>query len=755
MSDSNAFHIGIEFESVLAAISKQIYETPLAFIRENVQNAVDALRLQAAREEVPSSDESLGVWVRLEGQQCEIADDGIGMSLADLRNLFWTIGASGKRTPEARAAGCVGMFGIGGFANLGVCNSLRVISQPADGDSGHWTELSREDIEAAAGGAIPRVRHGPSSDAAPRGTIVRGQLNEQPDREALRAYVQEFVRFADERVYFDGELLSRQPFRAPTEQDGDLRRVPTAEERWTHGETSVRGSLFETPNHSLAAELRELDLAGEPVRIKAWLRFENGPLEVMKRGFKLCTTTIQTQIGLSGAIDCDQLSPTAGRDSLDAESSALIASIAASMEHAAVLAVLDSSERIAQHTRIFRYVRSQGMIEHLGKVVVELADGSEIRLEEVRRRAAAQLRVFFATSKNRELSQLLQTRGHIAVQLPADRDKQIAVRDYLTTYCGAESFEGRIECTEEYDGLSLFERAFLSQLEQTIVSAYDVAAARLIPGRLTEDIPVYAPESKTAELTIYVDVRHSEITKLEPLGISPLLTSMVAAFCREYLGSTLRSKSPKFFGSGAVNLDWLAKRRSELWVLVTDDIHILRQGTQRQVVRASDVRVVQAGGGDSPPEFESGTGEEPRLVKIEGAEDFAQLFGYYLRIPTSATAAYGDVIQQCDARAAVWAGNKLLFVASDAISTAFQYEVRLERIVVTTGETGPVAGGASQIERPLQGLFGGLYFPVPEQLEPYLVPRENQEIRIEVRCDWIDFTSARAWEPAATETDAA
>jgi molecular chaperone HtpG len=752
MSDADGFRVGIEFDSVLTAISKQIYETPLAFVRENVQNAVDALRLQAARAGIPSSDESLGVWIRIDGRQLEIRDNGVGMSLADLRNLFWTIGASGKRTAEARAAGCVGMFGIGGFANLGVCSSLTVISQAAGTESGFWTELSRADMEAAQG-AIPTVRQGQSPEAAPRGTIVRGLLDADPDPGALRAYVQEFVRFADERVYFEGDLLSTQPFRAPSEQDGDLRAIPTADEMWVHGGVTLRGLLFETANHTLIAEVKDLELDGEPVRANAWLRFENGPLEIMKRGFKICTTTVQTQIGISGAIDCDRLSPTAGRDSLDAESSGLIGSISSAMERAAVFAVLESADRIAQHTRIFRYVRAQGLIEHLGRVLVELVDGTEIALGRIRQRAGDGIRVYFAMSRNRELSQLLQARGHIVVQLPGDRDKQVAVREYLTTYCRAESFDGRIEVLEEYTDLSLFERAFLSQLEQTITSAYDVPSAVLIPGRLTEDLPVYALESKSDSLTIYVDVRHYEIAKLEPQGISPLLMSMVAAFCREYLGSTLRSKSPKFFGSGAINLDWLAKRRRELWVLVNDDIHILTQGSQRQVVRSSDVRVVHAGtGGGAPPAAEVEPGREaPRLVKIEGTPEFANLFGYYIRIPSSAAAAYGDVIQQCDTRAAVWAGNKLLFVASDAISTAFQYEIRLERLVTTPGEDRPAAGGAAEISRPLQALFGGLYFPVPEPLEDFLVPQGGAEIRIEVRCDWIDFLSARAWEARVAE----
>ena len=128
-AESNGFPVAFEFESVLSTISKQIYETPLAFLRENVQNAVDALRMQAAQLGIGADAEQLFVRVSLQGPICEIVDNGIGMTREQLQNLFWTIGASGKRTPEARAAGCVGMFGIGGFANFGVCDDLTVISQ--------------------------------------------------------------------------------------------------------------------------------------------------------------------------------------------------------------------------------------------------------------------------------------------------------------------------------------------------------------------------------------------------------------------------------------------------------------------------------------------------------------------------------------------------------------------------------------------------------------------------------------------------
>jgi hypothetical protein len=428
--------------------------------------------------------------------------------------------------------------------------------------------------------------------------------------------------------------------------------------------------------------------------------------------------------------------------------------------------VLGSPELISQHARIFRYVRRQGLVAQLGNVTVEFADGSEMQLHDVRRKAEGNIQVYFATSKNKALSQLLQTRGHLVVQLPSDHEKQAAIREYLSSYRSAEAFDGRIECAERYQDLSLFERAFMSELEMTIKDSYDVTGLSLIPGRLTEDVPVFAAGSTSTKLTVYVDVRHPEITKLEQLGLGGVFYSLVAAFAREYLGTVLRGRSPKFFGSGAVNLDFLAKRKSELWILATGDVEVVQRGTQREVVTQSDVHVIRVGGGGGgtmtvgasdgvPDDQQPPEGSVPKLVRIDGVEEFAALSGYYLRIPKTAASVYGEVIQQCEGRGAVWAGNKIMLIASDLVSTAFQFEVRLDELITTGGSDGRVAGGAVELDQPIQSLFDGLYFPIPGELEPFLVPANGREVRIEVRCDWIDFTSARAWEPATAEADAA
>ena len=737
---TDSFEVGIEFPSILAAISKQIYDTPYAFIRENLQNAIDASRMQAGRDNIPASDPSLRIDITADPDTVRIHDRGIGMSPDHLRHLFWTIGASGKRNEEARAAGCVGMFGIGGFANLGVCEKL-VVSSQAENELGQRTELSRSDIETAIG--LPQVSQQSSDEAAPRGTIVEGILQTPADPAGLRQYIHEVVRYCREPIYFNDGLISGEA----TQTDVASRAlVPSS--TWSHDDVKVTGTMYLINDQTLGATLEELQLAGDRSQLSGTLRFEGSGIDIRKQGFKLCSISVPTRIGVSGFIDCDLLAPTAGRDSLNAESSTIVAKIVATMERAAVLAVLTSSDLIEQHTRIFRYVRSNGLIDQIGRVIVQLAGGEELNLEEVRTRASKGSRVYFGTAGNAALTNVLLTRGHIVMNLPSDSHKAAAIRDFLSGI-GATDLKGQVECAEEYIDLSRFEKAFLGELSETIADVYQVKNVTLVPGSLTEDIPIFVANptsSSNTSLRIYVDVRHQDVAKLARLGMTALFRSMVSAFCREYLGATLRSRSPKFFGSGAVNLDWLAQHRSEAWILFTDDIAVVSRAIRRQVVTASDVHVITASPGTTAAQSDPHErGVEPKLVRIiEGGEDFRDLDGYYLRIPNSASEAYGDVIVSSDDHGAVWMGNKILLVASDGLSTAFQFEIRLDQLMVDSA-TGSLTQGAVAIERSVQQLFGGLYFPLPAELEQHLVPVGNEEIRIEVRCDWLDFAGSRSW----------
>ena len=737
------FQAGVDFNSVLRIISKQVYETPLAFIRENVQNAVDAVRIQIYRDGASAKETDYRIEVVVKEKKIIVRDHGIGMSGDDLKKFFWTIGASGKRTHEALAAGCVGTFGIGGFANFGVCEKLEVVSQTEDEEHGTLTYLSEEDISKART-STPQVTQEASDAAKPRGTEVIGHLRNVANVDELQSYLQDFVRFVSVPIYFNGRNISQESF-SDIEERENLTELGEGTQEWYEGNLMITGRMFEDRGHTLVTVIESLRIGGQDIKLTGQIRFQNGQIDMFKRGFKLCTTQIGTTIGVSGRLDSDRFVPTAGRDSPDAETFSLLFQIVMLLERVAIETVLATTERVAQHTRIFQYVISKGLVSKLEKTAIRLADGSENTLGNVRSMADSGVKIYFGITQKQALNQIMQARGHVVVLLSSDHYKREAERQYLEQYCAAKTFDGMIDCIEHYKDLNRFEKIFLSELELNISRSYEVEKFSLIAGKLSEDIPVLLKEhGEGRPPDIFVDVRHNEITKLENLGYTQIFYSLVAMFCLEYLGPSLKKWSPRFFGDGALNLELLAKRRSELWILVKDDVGLVYKGGQRHVVTRADIQKVEIGSGQVETQ-QPQQRNNPRILHIVDESGTTGIGGYYIRLPDTTYRAYGDLLLPCEDRGVVWTGNKITYSASDTVCAAFQYEIRLDELVIAEVNDAKRAEGAIKLEQPFQEIFDGLYFPIPTPLESFLVPTGNEEIRLHLHCEWIDMRTAKHW----------
>ena len=97
------FPIGVDMTRVISTLAEQIYDTHLAFLRENVQNAIDAIRIQARRDAAASRRDDYMVVIEVDGTTVRISDNGIGMTLDEQRTFFWTMGASGKNNEGENA----------------------------------------------------------------------------------------------------------------------------------------------------------------------------------------------------------------------------------------------------------------------------------------------------------------------------------------------------------------------------------------------------------------------------------------------------------------------------------------------------------------------------------------------------------------------------------------------------------------------------------------------------------------------------
>jgi molecular chaperone HtpG len=117
----------VEISRIIEVLARQIYQSPLALLRENTQNAFDAILLRRSRDQSFTPKISIDIT----SNSIKISDNGIGMTPEDLRQHYWRAGSSSKNTPEARAAGVVGTFGIGAMANFGIADILTVETESA------------------------------------------------------------------------------------------------------------------------------------------------------------------------------------------------------------------------------------------------------------------------------------------------------------------------------------------------------------------------------------------------------------------------------------------------------------------------------------------------------------------------------------------------------------------------------------------------------------------------------------------------
>src|SRR5262249_29624129 len=138
--------------------------------------------------------------------------------------------------------------------------------------------------------------------------------------------------------------------------------------------------------------------------------------------------------------------------------------------------------------------------------------------------------------------------------------------------------------------------------------------------------------------------------------------------------------------------------------------------------------------------------EPPKLLQIVDETGVTGLQGYYLRIPTSATLAFGDLIKALPSFAVVWFANKITWQGTDLKSIAFLFDVTLDRLIgdPTHGEL--AHGAQALIPQKVQTYNQQIYFYIPEAVRTFLVPKSNTEpVKIEIRHELLDLGKPRSW----------
>ncbi|WP_229076515.1 HSP90 family protein [Actinoplanes sp. DH11] len=139
---SNTFQV--DLRGIVDLLSHHLYASPRVYIRELLQNAVDAITAvgpdHAGRVEIVTGD------------GLRISDNGIGLTEAQVHELLATIGRSSKRDELGFARHeFLGQFGIGLLSCFMVADEIRVHTRRGDAPAVLWTGHSDGRYEVRPG----------------------------------------------------------------------------------------------------------------------------------------------------------------------------------------------------------------------------------------------------------------------------------------------------------------------------------------------------------------------------------------------------------------------------------------------------------------------------------------------------------------------------------------------------------------------------------------------------------------------------
>lgn len=132
MADSRPFDV--DLAALLRVFGGHLYSTPDVFVRELVQNGLDAIAVRRHA----TGEPGLGVTVECDMDRGEVvfADDGVGLDEDGLVTHLSRVGSSSKRTGDT--PGLIGQFGIGLLSGFLVADRLVVDTRTASGAPLRW-----------------------------------------------------------------------------------------------------------------------------------------------------------------------------------------------------------------------------------------------------------------------------------------------------------------------------------------------------------------------------------------------------------------------------------------------------------------------------------------------------------------------------------------------------------------------------------------------------------------------------------------
>lgn len=738
----------VETSRILQILSSEIYDSPKAFLRENIQNAYDAILMRCTEQNLPLAERKVEVTV--EEGHLTVRDDGIGMTEDVLRNNFWKAGSSGKKSELAQRSGVIGTFGIGAMANFGVCTALQVETRHIESDTTLISSARRADLKIAQDCVdLERV----TDDREP-GTLVDAELDPAyPISElGVSEYLRQYVRFLPVPVIVNGRIISQEGF-----EDALAGRAEGFEHISSRGVTrgAFTGTLHVSINKQsrILARLTDILLNDTPIKGEAFFVQQSGPTYGFRNLFGLAPIPVSGQYGLGGFVNLDILHPTAGREALSRVSIQHVANLVEMIEAEASADIAgtdaaDANQQFQQYILAHRFTS----LAHRVNISV-LPAATMVALGDVQNYEPDKPKHFYHGRDTTVLTRFASEQANLFHVSQSNPRRNLQIR-FLTQIAHVQEVPDnmivdRIPATQ----LSFEEAMFLVRLRGILLDDYLMPDVDTAFASISHGVAFHVKKrGNELQISIARDIPAVAMVINCYKTAQDVFDGFVKDFVRAHLYPHIMDHVPSSTKQGRDALYQRLKKNKELFLLQESDFgaieplladylagkaelsDVLRASKGRVSVQQQQVSKEQVGSVESelpdiisatdsretanefesvPPIIRDDTESKMKVLTVANEQPKLNNFRMFLALSDRMVRREGEFLRWPHTTKIIWGSHRIIYIFTDATGQlSLYYDIELKTPLGTDQTGGAMFPTTTIITK------NRVFVPVPKNLEP-------------------------------------
>lgn len=774
MSTEGKLSFQIEVRRVLEILSNDIYDSPYALLRENIQNAYDAILMRKQLAGVDTFEPR--ITVNIDSKYITIEDNGIGMTEDVVTNNFWKAGSSGKNNEIAQKAGVVGTFGIGAMANFGVCKSIQVITHYAQGNETIETFANRNSLSISEKCIDIKIY---SNEREP-GTKIIAELDDNLNlttKEAI-SYLTPYIKYLNIPVTINGVNVSQNKYTDIFSVRSDNLYKTESFNVVTPYNSSFTLQINYTNQNVIKIYCSNILRNSNPIIGDMVLSQGIGGIYGLRNFFGLAPIPIAGFFNLGGVVNLSILHPTAGREALSRESIELVSQILKVIE-SKIAESISNLEISDSNPGFLNYISSNSKYDLAKNIKIVVQPNDERwNLSKVKPEVDNKKVYYYS---GRDSSTILQfgNENSYLLLLSQDNPRRRIQLEYIKKL-RIEEVPDKARISEVFDTkeLSLAELSLILRITNILNEDYLIADSKVYIANISHQVPSLI-DYKDQTVFVYLSKQSSAIQQV--LQVYSTDWSLFGAFVKDFVRNHLYQKFSPYIPSstkqGADALHKILMRNRELYKYEYSDLgplesllseyvsgdidfpEVLKKSTtiiktHSQFVQQNQVGTVEQEipsiiennaiekisfdeFGPLPPIIRNETNTDKKILKTDKHYSHLNNFNLFLSLSEKIFKSQLDFFLEPHTTKVIWSMHKVVYIfthASNKLSLYYDIELK-ERLSdeSTGGKSAPTTTIITE---------NRIFIPIIPELSSYFDINEGTK-EFYVRYDIItDFTDS-------------